>query len=128
MQFGQFGARLSGEEREAANGGSLRGGYPDFRRSDDIEDRRRQKYSQNPNVEDPNYKQEWLHDGAPASPLAHEAGIASIKLDGLTKSQLQELSERALRQMRKAGSDLPLPDTVGPRSATMRALNNADHH
>jgi hypothetical protein len=118
--------RFSGSEmneRMAENGGSgnydaHQGAWEDFRRSDDIEDRRKRKYSENPFVEDPNYKRTWVNEGDSKSQLSAEAGIADIRLDGLTKEQLRALSEKALLQMRKNGSDLPLPRHGRPKIGT----------
>jgi hypothetical protein len=117
VQFANFG---SGQDRMAANGGNgnydaSQGAWRDFRRSDDVEDRRKQKYSQNPFVEDKNYKREWMNELVPESPLAAAAGISDIKLDGLTKAQLRALSEKTLLEMRKSGSDIPLPRRGRPK-------------
>lgn len=107
--------------REAANGGSLTGGYPDFRKSDNVEDRRHESAkSRVENQESSGYVDTDNPEipGARDNPLSQEAGITALATDAERfrekKKKLYDETSRVIRQMRKQGSDLPLPQHGRP--------------
>lgn len=79
--------------RSASGGGSgiySGGEYDNFRRSENIDDRRRQKYSQDPWVADPNYHRgDWLNN---FDFIAADKNVLSQALGGDSLSALLRIS------------------------------------